>query len=273
MTVTDQIKILNRKIKQNESQYDLDRKAAKISALSSNNLDKYEYLTGEDLGLKPSTVEQAKFEYSPLGKIFNKGLSKDDKKEGILKTLENIKDKIEKILSTFSTTNKAPKNKTNNQSKKLIYNSKHSFAKLRNINDIKKLSLNSMFRLMEEYHNKFVTLKNLIPQITDNKKLKKEVLNNAGDYYNDLYYIYKNKYHKKINSLGTKNRIKLDYQKLRLAEYPSEEEKEKIQEETITDANEFNKWIIKKEADINSDLFMEHFNFQKPHAQKSIPNK
>ena len=68
MTVTDQTEILNRKIKQNEAQYDLDRKADKISALSSNNLDKYEYLTGEDLGLKPSTVEQAKFEYSPLGK-------------------------------------------------------------------------------------------------------------------------------------------------------------------------------------------------------------
>ena len=93
MTVTDQIKILNRKIKQNESQYDLDREAAKISALSSNNLDKYEYLTGEDLGLKPSTVDQAKFEYSPLGKIFNKGLSEDDKKEGILKRLKNIEDK------------------------------------------------------------------------------------------------------------------------------------------------------------------------------------
>ena len=54
---------------QNETQYDLDRKAAKISALSSNNLDKYEYLTGEDLGLKPTTIEQTKFEYSPLGNI------------------------------------------------------------------------------------------------------------------------------------------------------------------------------------------------------------
>ena len=52
MTVIDQIKILNRKIKQNEAQYDLDREAAKISALSSNNLDKFEYLTGEDLGLQ-----------------------------------------------------------------------------------------------------------------------------------------------------------------------------------------------------------------------------
>ena len=93
MTVTDQIKILNRKIKQNESQYDLDWEAAKISAFSSNNLDKYELFTGEELDLKPSTVEQAKFEYSPLGKIFNKGLSEEDKKEGLFKRLENIKDK------------------------------------------------------------------------------------------------------------------------------------------------------------------------------------
>ena len=77
---------------QNEAQYDLDRKAAKISALSSNNLDKYEYLTGEDLGLKPSIVEQAKFEYSPLGKIFNKELDKDDQKEGLFKRLKNIED-------------------------------------------------------------------------------------------------------------------------------------------------------------------------------------
>ena len=74
MTVLDQIKILDKKNMQNEAQYDLDRKAAKISALSSNNFDKYEYLTGEDLGLKPSTVEQERLEYSPLSKILNKGL-------------------------------------------------------------------------------------------------------------------------------------------------------------------------------------------------------
>ena len=49
MTITDQIKILDRNIMQNEAQYDFDGKAVKISELSSNNLDKYEYLTGEDL--------------------------------------------------------------------------------------------------------------------------------------------------------------------------------------------------------------------------------
>ena len=98
MTVTDQIKNLDKKIMQNEAQYDLDRKAAKISALSSNNLDKYEYLTGEDLGLKPSIVEQAKFEYSPLGKVFTKGLDKDDKK-GLFKRLQNIENAQKNLIN------------------------------------------------------------------------------------------------------------------------------------------------------------------------------
>ena len=75
---------------QNETQYDLDGNAAKISALSSNNLNKYEYLTDEDLGLKPTTIEQTKFEYYPLGNIFNKGLDKDNQKEGLFKRLKNI---------------------------------------------------------------------------------------------------------------------------------------------------------------------------------------
>ena len=80
MTVTDQIKVLNSKIKQNEAQYNLDRKSAKISAFSSNNLGKYEYLTGDDLGLKPSTVKEANFAYFLLCKIFDKGLEKDEDK-------------------------------------------------------------------------------------------------------------------------------------------------------------------------------------------------
>ena len=91
MTVTDQIKIIDNKIKANQAQYDLDRLTAKISALSSGGLRKYDYLTGEDLGYRPSVLEQTKFDYSPLGKVFNKGLDdKDDKKEGLLKRLKNI---------------------------------------------------------------------------------------------------------------------------------------------------------------------------------------
>ena len=80
MTLTDELKILDGKIKANQAQYDLDREAAKISASSSKELDKYEYWISEDLGYKPGVVEKAKFEYSPLGKVFNKGLRKKTKK-------------------------------------------------------------------------------------------------------------------------------------------------------------------------------------------------
>ena len=100
MTITDQIKILDRKVMQNEALYDLDRKAAKISALSSNNLDKNEYLTCEGLGL-PSTADQARFEYSPLGKIFNKRLSVNNEKEGLFKRLKNIGSKSEVQLQAI----------------------------------------------------------------------------------------------------------------------------------------------------------------------------
>ena len=93
---------------QNKAQCDLDRKAAKISALSFNNLDKCEYLTGEDLDIKPSTIEQTKFEYSPLGKIFNMRLDTKEKgrKEGLFKRLKNIeKAKKNPTKHRFDTTN------------------------------------------------------------------------------------------------------------------------------------------------------------------------
>ena len=98
MTLTEPVKILDDKIKANKAQYDLNREAAKISALSSSELEKYECLTGEDLGYKPDVIQKAKFEYSPLGKVFNKGLEESDKKEGLLKRLKNIEDKSREQL-------------------------------------------------------------------------------------------------------------------------------------------------------------------------------
>ena len=93
MTKFHQIKILDNKIKANKAQYMLDRKNAEISAKSRGELDKYEYLTGEDLGYKPDVLMQAKFEYSPLGKVFTGGIDKSDKTEGLLKTLKNVENK------------------------------------------------------------------------------------------------------------------------------------------------------------------------------------
>ena len=247
--------------------------------MSSKNLDKYELLTGEGLDLNPSTVEQTKFEYSRLGKIFNKGLSEDDKKEGLFKRLENVKNKNEELINRFSTTYKASKNKIDNQSEKLIYKANHSFTELKNIDNIKKLSLGSMFNIMKEYHKKFNSLNNLKPRTKDNEKLKQEVLTNVGDLYNELYDIYKSKYNKKIDRLGAKNKKKFDYKKLRLSDnhlYSSEEEQEEEQkklDEKTTDLNKLNEWLNKEEIDLNEELFKEYFKIQKPSDMLMYLNK
>ena len=67
MTIEDQIK-------DEKLQYDINREAAKISTLSSGIIDKYEYLTGEEIlpSNQQQIVEQAKFTYSSLGKAFEK---------------------------------------------------------------------------------------------------------------------------------------------------------------------------------------------------------
>ena len=81
MTRKEQNKILDDKSKANNAQYNLDRMNAEISAYSSGDLSKYEYLTKKDLSYKPNAFEQAKFEYSSLDKVFTDGLDRPDKKE------------------------------------------------------------------------------------------------------------------------------------------------------------------------------------------------
>ena len=96
MTLTVELKTCDDKIKANQDQYSLDKEAAKISALSSKELDKYEYFTDEDLGYKGRLVEQAKFEYSSFAKVFNKGLEREDKRKGLLKRFRNIENENKK---------------------------------------------------------------------------------------------------------------------------------------------------------------------------------
>ena len=91
MTIEDQIK-------DEKLQYDINREAAKISALSSGKIDKYEYLTGEEIlpSNQRQIIEQAKFTYSPLGKAFEKQ-TKTIEDQG-KKQMKGIQDKsIEKI--------------------------------------------------------------------------------------------------------------------------------------------------------------------------------
>ena len=101
MTVADQLKIINNKIKANQAQYDLESLAAKIPAYSSGDLRKYKYLTVEDVGYKPIVAEQVKFDYSTFSKFLNKGLKEEDKEEGPLKILKNIEDKNKNQLKAI----------------------------------------------------------------------------------------------------------------------------------------------------------------------------
>ena len=89
MTCKEQVKILDDKIKANERQYDLEGMNAEISAYSSGDFPKYEYLTKKDLGYKPDAVE----------KVFTDGLAKEDKskKVGLFKRLKNIEDNLVEV--------------------------------------------------------------------------------------------------------------------------------------------------------------------------------
>ena len=141
MTLTNKLKILDDKIKANQAQYDLDREAAKVSALSSKELAKYEYLTGEALEYKLGVVEKVKFEYSPLGEALN----------------NKAKCKTDQIDQTSQI------DKTGKKDKNLFYNPKYSFERNLKISVIlKKCHLILCIKGCKIFIKKLLVLKNLV---------------------------------------------------------------------------------------------------------------
>ena len=95
MTCKEQNKILDAKIESNVNQYKVDRLHAEISAFSSGDLNKFEFLKRIDLNYKPNALDKARLEFSPLGQTFNTGLDKNAQgyqEEGIIKLLKDIRD-------------------------------------------------------------------------------------------------------------------------------------------------------------------------------------
>ena len=87
---------MNDQIRDEKLQYDINREAAKISALSSGKIHKYGYLTGEDIlpSNQQQIIEQAKFTYSPLGKAFEKQIKTiEDQGEKQIDALKDLKPK------------------------------------------------------------------------------------------------------------------------------------------------------------------------------------
>ena len=97
MTRKEQNKILDAKIESNVNQYKVDRLNAEISAFSSSDLNKYEFLKRIDLNYKPNALDKARFEFSPLGRAFNEGLDKtipNYQEGGVIKLLKEIRDNL-----------------------------------------------------------------------------------------------------------------------------------------------------------------------------------
>ena len=97
MTRKEQNKILEAKIESNVNQYKVDRLNAEISAFSSGDLNKHEFLKRVELNYKPNALDKARFEFSPLGKAFSAGLDKTAQgyqEEGAMKLLNDIRDSL-----------------------------------------------------------------------------------------------------------------------------------------------------------------------------------
>ena len=93
----EQNKILDAQIESNVNQYKVDRLNAEISAFSSGDLNKYEFLKRIDLNYKPNALDKASFAFSPLGKTFSTGLDKTAQgyqEEGVAKILKDIRDAL-----------------------------------------------------------------------------------------------------------------------------------------------------------------------------------
>ena len=189
MTQKGQIKILDNKIKANNAQSDLDRMNAEISAYSSGDLPKYEYVTKKDLGYKPDAFEQAKFQYSPLGKVFTDGLDKSDKNEGLLKRLKNIEDKSNNELLTIKNISRPAIKGKNNGNVSNEY---------KTIQDFKQGLIDKNI-LIKSGVKKFDKIINKWKQTKDKKIVFKNVDAKVGTRNFDIYKIFKNYLNKKID--------------------------------------------------------------------------
>ena len=115
--------------------------------------------------------------------------------------------------------------------------------------------------------------------------MKSNVLDNVRDLFNDLYYIYKDKYNEETDGLNTNNKKLFYYKKLRLTDNYQYESEEEQQTSKKFDKNEppkkpakdnwinFNEWVNKKETDLNSEIFQRYFKYQMPSDMLKIYTK
>ena len=138
-------------------------------------------MTGEDLWYKPGVVEKAKFEYSALAKVFNKGLEKEDKKEELLKGLKNIEDKNEKqleIIKNKDSKDLSIKSVTNILDKE--QEAKNMITKVKNQD--KKVNIKNAEMKQAEFNVVLNALKKYSPKKSEYIKEKMDLLDNVKNF-------------------------------------------------------------------------------------------
>ena len=235
MTLTDELKILEDKIKANQAQYHLGREAAKISALSSKDLlEKYEYLTGEDLGHRPSVLEKTKFEYSPLGMSLSKSFKKDN--------VKNIA----------------------NRESDFDYDGKYKFYRFyKQYDEFEEMSLDSKHNKMKEFKRLLNNFKNLKLKKQETQLKKERIMKKVDELHEKYYNDYKNDFDND-DELSESETKKFDYKQFQL--FNKTDKKLTLDGETKKDEqsklNELPKWLhskndfkkaIKLIEDINAD--------------------
>ena len=212
MTRKEQNKILDAKIESNVNQYKVDRMNGEISAFSSGDLDKYEFLTRKDLKYKPNALDKATFEFSPLGKTFSAGLDKTAQgyqEQGVMKLLKYIRDGLrggvrppgldnddndDNANDDNGNDNDDNDNDDNDDKEIIITNLLYEIDKMNDtINSINKQNDDYLKKIKEQNDD----IEKLKKETMDNKKITKDILNDAGKKINKFYQ-QKSKYYNEL---------------------------------------------------------------------------
>ena len=172
MTCKEQNKIIDDKIESKINQYKVDRLNAEISAFSSGDLNKYEFLTRKDLKYKPNALDKARFQFSPLGQTFSIGLDKtaqDYQEEGVMKLSKDTRDILKDGIAPRAPRGPDDGNDDND-------NDDNNMPDLETEEEAAERIADSYEQKKDNYNNKIKNLKNEINKL--NAKIKDTELSN-----------------------------------------------------------------------------------------------
>ena len=210
MTRKEQNKILDAKIESNVNQCKVDRLNAEISAFSSGDLNKCEFLKRIDLNYKPNALDKARFEFSPLGQTFSIGLDKTAQgyqEEGVMKLLKDIRDNLARPPRPNNNRDDNDNNNDNDNNdydnrpdndddddddnKVIIENVLNEISKINDINKQHNDTINNINKKYDDYLKKIKEqiddIEKLKKEVIDNKKVTKDILDEAGKKINKFY--------------------------------------------------------------------------------------